>query len=364
MLEKVGLHRRIFLVSMLFILLMILFPDIAKGAERWERWKDYDIRTKPNAEFTAELVDDVFATLGKGGVLEGKGKVIVEAGEKNGISPAILTSMIALESSWGKSTNAKNNNNTGGIKCRKDYECSNGYTKFPSVDESIRVQAELLSSYYVGQGMTSIQKMLETYAPPSDGNSLYGSGGYIDNIGSVMEVRLKQDSGKGELLSGSGGSYTEGGDGGGKVGDASKGFFMESQYVKNASSGVDSGDNALPQELSYSAMVFSKKVHGYMVIVGVLMSAALILYMSLILLFYVALVKGISYKQEQFEKLMVMDRGKGKRYEDIHSRKAIFGLIGRMFIGVLLIGIFMSGYYIEMMAFLYIKIEQVINLFF
>lgn len=355
--------KKVTVNMLVMMVLLVALPTNVLGKERWERWENYDIRTKPNEDFTAELLDDVFNTLGQGGVLLGKGKVIIEAGEKNGISPAILASMIAKETGWGKSTNAKVNNNTGGIKCRKDYPCQNGYTKFPSVDESIRIQAELLNSAYVGAGLTTIRPILEKYAPPSDGNSLYGSGGYIDNIGSMMEVRFKQTADKNDLLSASGGNYTEGGSssGGGKVGESSIGFVMQSTATET-NAGVDKSEGELPSELSYSVGVFSKKVHKFLTLVGVVLSVGLIVYMGLALLLYVALVKGYTYDRKWFDKVMVFKED--KKNTDVHSKDLLKAILGRVITSVALISLFLTGLYIEIMAYIYLLIERGIGLIF
>lgn len=354
--KGITLPKIILLVVVLF---SGLLPVTVYGATP-EQWGSYDIRTKPNSALTAELLDKVFADAGKGGVLVGMGGAVIEAGEKNGINPGILAGMIIHETGWGKSSLAKNNNNLGGVKCKPTFECRNGFTVFESPAHSIQVQAELLAGKtYVGAGLVTFKQILERYAPPSDGNTLYGSGGYISAVGTTMEVRFLQTVDGGETLVGSGGDYTAGGNGGGngiggetKVGGWQKyDFFMESQSVYNGV-GVDAANTTLPADISYGFQVFSEKTYKILIVVGVYMAVALITYMAVTILLYVAIVKEVTYKTDWFSKLSRIDG-------DVRSRETVFALVGRMVIGVVIITLFMSGLYVDLMARIYTLLETV-----
>lgn len=356
---KKMLGNRVIKMTLMFAVMVgLTVPTIAYGASP-EEWGNYDIRTKPNDRLTAELIDEQFAKNGKGGVLLNHGKVFMEAGEKNGINPGILVGFAVVESGWGTSSKAKKNNNLGGIKCRADFPCRGGFAVFESPAHSIQVQAELLSGrMYFGDGRYTLKSILERYAPPSDGNTLYGSGGYIAVIGGLMEGRLMQSIDGSVKMVGSGGSYSEGGEADGKpvkVGSwKAKNFFMESQsqYVRNT--GLDTSENVLPGETSYGLQIFSEKAYNLMLKIGWIFSAFIIGYISITVALYVAIIRGITYKTDWFEKITRING-------DTFGKGTLYRVIGRVVVAMSVVFLFITGWYINLMGLIYMKVNDVLS---
>lgn len=355
-------RRGVRTVIITLLMMTMMVPITAHGADP-ERWGNYDVRTVPNSNLTADLLNEVFDKYGQGGVLLGLGGAIMDAGEKNGINPGILAGFIIHETGWGRSNYAINNNNLGGVKCRKGFECRNGFTVFDSPVHSIQVQAELLAgSTYVGDGLITLKQILERYAPPSDGNTLYGSGGYIAVVGSLMEKRFLQSVDGGEILTATGGSYNSFTGSSGYVEGASVGswrkhdFFMQSQSLYNGV-GLDSSDNVLPSELSYELKIFSEQTYEWLMKLGAFLTAVIITYMALTILMYVTIIKGVSQKTGVFEKLTGI---KG----DVYSRETLWHLVWRMFVGIMIASLFLTGLYIEIMGLIYKTIAVIVDFLF
>ena len=115
----------------------------------------YTVATAPPAETVTEVVPTVQTDL-KG--LNQYKSAFINAGQKFGIDYKLLISIAILESGWGTSTHAVENNNIFGW-------CS-GQQKFKSVESCIYYVAEFLSReyldpdgmYFEGNGIDSIAK--------------------------------------------------------------------------------------------------------------------------------------------------------------------------------------------------------------
>ena len=94
----------------------------------------------------------------KGGVLEGKASLLIDAEKKHGV-PAILMAAIAVqESGGGKSRMARKQNNVFGITPNG----KKGLT-FASVEDCIEYEAKLLKNKYIGKGKNTVSKIGRTY---------------------------------------------------------------------------------------------------------------------------------------------------------------------------------------------------------
>lgn len=96
--------------------------------------------------------------LGLRGNLKGLGWDFVNAGIKYGIDPLFLAAISAQESGWGQYDHG--NNNIFGI--------SSGAMAFSSYQECIEFTAELLSTYYVGEGLYTPRLVQPKYCPSPD----------------------------------------------------------------------------------------------------------------------------------------------------------------------------------------------------
>ena len=106
-----------------------------------------------------------------------------ESEVKYGVPASVTLAQYALESGYGKSSLAKNNNNYFGMR-----NGSNGWQSFDSMAESFDAHGKLLSKpLYADKTANAanaeeyINAIAETYAPSSDGNS-----GYSDKIMKII----------------------------------------------------------------------------------------------------------------------------------------------------------------------------------
>ena len=102
-------------------------------------------------------------------------KLAQKVQETYGVPASVVLGQYALESGYGTSKLAKNNNNFFGMR-----NGSKGWQKFDSKEESFMAYGKLLSSdLYTSKsnGATTVNEYVnsiaETYAPSSDGNNNY-----------------------------------------------------------------------------------------------------------------------------------------------------------------------------------------------
>lgn len=356
--------KNIFKVAVLFATLFIIFslkPHTAFA--KAEDWKDYDVRTKLDG-LTAEKIDNYIKSKGHAdGALGGIGSTIIDISNKTGINAGVLLGMTINESGWGTSYLSTHFNNFGGVTCKKGYKCEfykdRQWTVFDSKEHSLRIQAELImGDMYVKSGRTTIEKVLLRYAPPSDGNNLYGAGGYMDIIGKTIEGLGYSNKG-GELIKAEGGSYSnsDGSKSDRKVGSYEmEKFFLEPNYNKSGTTGIDKNANILPSELSYSVQVFSDKTVKILNKIGVFLSALIMLYMTVVLILYIAIFRGYSFNTDLLNKLT-----KFSEEDNVYSRKTAFKIIGLCIFCTLIMAVFYSNAYVNIMAYIYIQIANLID---
>lgn len=351
----------------IIILLFSLFPLSPMEAKASAQdWKDYDVRTELKG-LTAKQIDDYIASKGHGnGSLKGIGKIILDVSETTGLNPGVLLGMIIVETGWGTSTLATEFNNFGGVMCKQGYECrflkDRKWTVFKHRDESIRIQAELLmGKTYVKAGKTTIEKILLTYAPPNDGNDLYGSGGYMDMIGRTISA-LGYDNKSGSKIAPREGTYKneDGSDSGKKKGFyEQQNFFIQPQYKQNANTGIDKNGAVLPSELGYALATFSETTVKILTYIGVILSLILLTYMSIVLILYIAIFRGYSFNFEALNKLT-----KFSDEDNVYSRKTFIKMMMIVVFCTVMIGIFLMSYHVTLIALLYNGIQNVLNYIF
>ena len=129
-------------------------------------------------------------------------KYAKEVQEKYNVPASIVLAQYALESGYGTSDLARQNNNYFGMR-----DGSSGWQKFSSKKDSFMAYGELLSSSLYAdktKGASNsgeyIDAIAETYAPSSDGNNNYA--GQIKQI--IKDFDLTQYDSK--IVYGSGGS--------------------------------------------------------------------------------------------------------------------------------------------------------------
>ncbi len=104
-----------------------------------------------NSVSTSNLPDGLFDK--NGSILKGKEDLVAKIADKYGIEPEFLASIISLESGYGTSALAQNNNNFGGVTGSGDagytVRSSDGYkfAKYSSVEAGLDAMAKNLASY-------------------------------------------------------------------------------------------------------------------------------------------------------------------------------------------------------------------------
>ena len=357
----------------MFFILFISFFSCQHDAKAYKYkasdWDNFDIRT----EYKKTTIEDIKKHVSSKG--HGDSPLIklypslVDAGLKNGINPDYLYAMAVMESSWGKSSLASKYNNFGGITCTKNHECVKSgrhtWSIFTSMDDYARTKAELLAgNLYFGDGRYTIARILDRYAPESDGNNLHGASGYITVIGQALEsLGYNPSESSGKLTKSEGADYkdsegTATEDKKRKVGS----YKILDPYVINAKGysedsnvGISENASIIPMEMSYAFQVFSGKFLDICVLLGYIISAILIAYIAFVIILYVAIFRGHSFNEDLLNKFINIEGG------NVYSRKTLFSLMGRCFLGILLIAFVLGNYHILVMAYIYQKIMEFIH---
>lgn len=156
--------------------------DEKPKAKHWSEMTDDELKatygnytrklTDKNNNITAEKLDKYLK--GKG-VLEGKGKVFMEAQQKYGIGAAVLVGICMNESAKGTSNLAKTKNNVGGVRSGSEWK------QYSSVDECIMDMARFLNSGYVknSKPLTTLYQVNGQYCPVAEVDS---NSGWAKNV--------------------------------------------------------------------------------------------------------------------------------------------------------------------------------------
>lgn len=353
--------KRSLVLIMIFCYVLLPLTALAAGPSdmnaETQKWASVNIDSSFPETVTAESINAVLSQKGKSEKAKSGevGKAIMEAGTANGINPAIMYAMFAIETGWGESDKFTLYNNPGGIKCKSGFECFKScdtcasWTKFNSLEQGFQVKAEILRTYIDEHGIKTIQQMLERYAPPSDNNDLYSDSGYIAKIGNIIEgLNVTGDDFEG-TLTGTGGTYADGGE----VGKWKKYDFFMSSDVYAGRTGIDDGQNQIPAEVSYAFSKFSFEASKKMVYLGTVLCLGLLFYISLMIMSYTLIIKGKTSGNSIFTKMVKIDG-------DIYSRKTIFKIFVQVFLGIAIICLYLTGMYLRIMALMYSWYEVII----
>lgn len=120
---------------------------------------------------TGTCIDNYLKKKNSNSPLIGKGKIIVEAGQKYNINPAFLVAIAGQESSFGTNNGGNpNKENYFNTKCspKMSGSCVGGYQHFASIEVAIDEHASLLNRVYFSQGLNTIKTIQEKYCPTND----------------------------------------------------------------------------------------------------------------------------------------------------------------------------------------------------
>lgn len=315
----------------------------------------------PAEKMSADIINNYLEERGQSELAKDDriGKAIMDSSTKNGINPVILLGMFTIETGWGSSSNFLELLNPGGIKCKTGYDCapspdckkSSGcvkWTKFETLEQGFQVKGELLRGYMEKRGATTFKDGIEIYAPPSDGNDLYGESGYIAHIGSTADkLGITLADMGGSITPDTTGTYADGT----KVGTWES-FFMSDELF-SSSTGVDKGQSILPTEASYAFANFSTKTAERLAIAGVVLSLGIIVYITLIIFSFTLVIKGHASPNSLFGKLVRLDG-------DIYSKKTIVTIVTKAALGIMIVCLYLTGLYLKIMGALYGLYQNII----
>lgn len=100
-------------------------------------------------------------TLKEAGVFSGQTNLFIEAAEDNNIDPIILISISMHETGYGKSQAVKEKNNPGGLMNPK----TGSLFVYASLQEGVDAMASNLYRLYISQGLLTIDRIGNKYAP-------------------------------------------------------------------------------------------------------------------------------------------------------------------------------------------------------
>ena len=370
----------IFLIAIISI--MVLFP-LQISAEEIETdgggggsdWKSFDVRTKLSEDVTVESAKKRLKKLGKeDSPFYKEMDYIFDTGEEFGINPTYVIALMALESDWGMSRQAQDHYNYGGIKdVSGDTDDPNGrdasFNDKEDEDKTgeqvgIRAVYELLH-IYITEGINgsdklkTIEDIREVYCPDSDGcNPNYASevGAIMNGFGqsSGEDGKLKAKSGKGK----DGKDDIEFETGVDEIVRA-KGAedFVDREVAKDAT-GVDDKSNFIGGDLFLVIQNANSKVMMFFGYLGMALVAFLLLFTSISVVGYLVITNNgaSSGVMEGFQKVT--------RVELTRNKSNLMKLMGRWFIVVFFIVLFLTGLYAPIISALLGVLEYVIDFIF
>lgn len=109
----------------------------------------------------------------------GNGQALYDNGKLYGIDPVWPLAIFWNESNFGRAGEARVSRSIGNLRCLDQAHygdlhtwCADGYAQFPTWNAGIEACYRLLAGpLYVGDGRTTIERIIPRWAPSGDGNS-------------------------------------------------------------------------------------------------------------------------------------------------------------------------------------------------
>ncbi len=124
----------------------------------------------------AQAINQWIAQHGPNSDLKGKGVLFVQSGRAGGVNPALIAAIARKESTFGtQGIAAEGTFNPFGRKAiaSQPHKVIRGvmWYKFSSWDEAILEEGPYLKRVYLDEGRTTLGKLFEKYAPPSENDT-------------------------------------------------------------------------------------------------------------------------------------------------------------------------------------------------
>jgi len=132
----------------------------------------YAVLGKPT--ITADFINRVLASYNSPAA--GKGQALYDLGVKYGIDPVFALAFFEHESLFGTTGEARTTLSLGNLRCIPTRPCIDqnrgGYAQMYSWEDGFDQWYKLIRNLYVAQwGLVTVDKIIPTYAPNSDGNN-------------------------------------------------------------------------------------------------------------------------------------------------------------------------------------------------
>jgi hypothetical protein len=132
----------------------------------------YSVLGKPT--ISASFIDQVLASYNSPAA--GKGQALYDLGVKYGIDPVFALAFFMHESLFGTTGEARATLSLGNLRCIPTRPCIDqdrgGYAQMNSWVDGFEQWYKLIRNLYIAQwGLVTVDKIIPTYAPNSDGNN-------------------------------------------------------------------------------------------------------------------------------------------------------------------------------------------------
>lgn len=152
-----GIRIGSYLLLGLFCFIVIVVASFMSSVDEDESDDVDEVLCRPKGSpLTAKELDGKLK--GKG-VLDNQGSTIINAGEKYGVDPVLITAIILQETAHGTSNSIRTKNNPGGLMGR------DGLMSFPTLEKGINKMASVLYRLYIKEGLTTPADIGPRYAP-------------------------------------------------------------------------------------------------------------------------------------------------------------------------------------------------------
>jgi hypothetical protein len=173
----------VLLLLALVAVMALLWPSMTKGAQLPSMPQVLAEIKQPSApgsvvggpSLSGATVDHILSAAGSPAEAEsGMGAYVYQLSEQYHIDDAFALAFFHHESNYGRAGVARETNSWGNIKCTPGWsrcDPSGGYRAYPTWHAGVLDWFQTISSVYVQHGLTTLDKILPVYAPPSDGNN-------------------------------------------------------------------------------------------------------------------------------------------------------------------------------------------------